>query len=670
MASDASFLPNSRCLTGDSVSEDGRSVTRKPIGERWPPLGAPSSELAQETSERKRSESEALKKLEEEHEQLNLSLSALTTHFAQVQFRLKQVVAAPKTDQENLLQNLEKFAFEGIPDVDGAKPVRHRKRAPVKAHEKRLQEQKQKQEKLITQLRKQLEEMEATVVKGASETTDSPQKLIEKQKLLLSQLSSQEEQAGPSHTSKDEFSDKIPKEQVIKQITKQIMDLEKFIKLLQGETGMSPKKCSKCTKCSCEHTNEGEPSTRIAEKQKKKKSNLQTALKKSPLLTSRKAQPKQRVDKEERWNDDFGVNYTVDNFGIIDDSDSGNDVACCILPKHAQMPSKPVTKEELPEAGESNQRIKEASLEIIKRALAILQIFAISQFGCTGQHLQDQLLQRAMQTPVPPYENLVRGLRTSVENVLTQQAKVLEEIGIYPHGVNSGTLSRTSRSCSISSLVSTMSSVGDGSGEFTQTEAELIRTIRREFSNCLRDLFEHGLEQNPDYSLISARSLVNCIMPTGTSRRKQNLHAWDIFMAFYNLKHGSEYNSAVPRKLSESFGIDVSGASAVTSKQTLLRTIHFVRSTHERCKRSKESMFRALVSAGLNQKKLSLWCRQIVKCGSLVDEFYQSWSCVVKTGFDDVLDILERLTPLDFCLPEDLAIRHLTRANEAFGDNY
>ena len=85
------------------------------------------------------------------------------------------------------------------------------------------------------------------------------------------------------------------------------MDLEKFIKLLQGmehiflnltwighqvqvkykktlfwfpgETGMSPKKCSKCTKCSCEHENEGELSTRIAEKQKKRKANLQTALK-------------------------------------------------------------------------------------------------------------------------------------------------------------------------------------------------------------------------------------------------------------------------------------------------------------------------------------------------------------------------------------------------------
>ena len=36
---------------------------------------------------------------------------------------------------------------------------------------------------------------------------------------------------------------------------------------------------------------------------------------------------------------------------------------------------------------------------------------------------------------------------------------------------------------------------------------------------------------------------------------------------FMIVQHGSEYNSAVPRKLSESFGIDVSGASAVTSKQ-------------------------------------------------------------------------------------------------------
>lgn len=45
-------------------------------------------------------ESERLKTLEEEQEQLNSSLFALTTHFAQVQFRLKQIVDAPTEHKE------------------------------------------------------------------------------------------------------------------------------------------------------------------------------------------------------------------------------------------------------------------------------------------------------------------------------------------------------------------------------------------------------------------------------------------------------------------------------------------------------------------------------------------------------------------------------------------
>ena len=41
-----------------------------------------------------------LQHLEEEQEQLNSSLLALTTHFAQVQFRLKQIVNAPIDEKE------------------------------------------------------------------------------------------------------------------------------------------------------------------------------------------------------------------------------------------------------------------------------------------------------------------------------------------------------------------------------------------------------------------------------------------------------------------------------------------------------------------------------------------------------------------------------------------
>lgn len=58
------------------------------------------------------SESEELKRLEEEQEQLNSSLLALTTHFAQVQFRLKQIVSAENDDKEVIIHiNLYSYLY-------------------------------------------------------------------------------------------------------------------------------------------------------------------------------------------------------------------------------------------------------------------------------------------------------------------------------------------------------------------------------------------------------------------------------------------------------------------------------------------------------------------------------------------------------------------------------
>ena len=50
-------------------------------------------------------EIDQLRKLEEEQEQLNSSLLALTTHFAQVQFRLKQITSAPQDHREVYMCN-------------------------------------------------------------------------------------------------------------------------------------------------------------------------------------------------------------------------------------------------------------------------------------------------------------------------------------------------------------------------------------------------------------------------------------------------------------------------------------------------------------------------------------------------------------------------------------
>jgi repressor of nif and glnA expression len=94
--------------------------------------------------------------LEQEQEQLNASLMALTTHFGQVQFRLKQIVAAPVDDKESLLKELEEFAFRGCPNLDRT----DFQLDTSSAHEQIIEEQRIKQKNLIDQLKTQLEDLE------------------------------------------------------------------------------------------------------------------------------------------------------------------------------------------------------------------------------------------------------------------------------------------------------------------------------------------------------------------------------------------------------------------------------------------------------------------------------------------------------------------------------
>lgn len=83
---------------------------------------------------------------------------ALTTHFGQVQFRLKQIVAAPPEDKEQLLKELEEFAFRGCPNLESR--VRFSE-SPISAvHENIIEEQRLKQKNLIDQLKNQLEDLE------------------------------------------------------------------------------------------------------------------------------------------------------------------------------------------------------------------------------------------------------------------------------------------------------------------------------------------------------------------------------------------------------------------------------------------------------------------------------------------------------------------------------
>lgn len=121
-----------------------------------------------------------MKNLEKEQELLNSSLFALTTHFAQVQFRLRQVVHAPPEAKEKLLKSLEEFSFRGIPDIGLVREQIDEAGLAV------LMKQNQHKE-LFNLLKGQLKELEEYAFENGE--AGIPQDvLFERQKIILSEL--------------------------------------------------------------------------------------------------------------------------------------------------------------------------------------------------------------------------------------------------------------------------------------------------------------------------------------------------------------------------------------------------------------------------------------------------------------------------------------------------
>jgi hypothetical protein len=97
-----------------------------------------------------------------------------------------------------------------------------------------------------------------------------------------------------------------------------------------------------------------------------------------------------------------------------------------------------------------------------------------------------------------------------------------------------------------------------------------------------------------------------------------------------------------------------------------LSAIEEVTSTHSPLRRSEDSQFKAFICLGLNTHKLVQWLRVVLKNSWLVEYYYQPWSYVMKTGFDDALVSLDQLMKLNFKLPTDLAVRPFRNIKDAF----
>lgn len=548
--------------------------------ERWAPLGAAATSPAPyHTESSHEAEIDQLRKLEEEQEQLNSSLLALTTHFAQVQFRLKQITSAPQDHREKLLQELEEFAFRGIPDVRLYQQKTTTEEAPEEMseneHEQKITEQREKQRELIEQLKRQLEELETYAHETGDDSIQPTSKVMEKQKVVIDELKHKLDLnlEGFDSLSTDQLKQIVDhavgqivnpgkvKEKLIEQLSTQITDLERFISFLQGEA-TSPGPLGK-ERCTC----------------------------------------------------------TVHKFS--------SDGSCENVSNNCKVKDRTTHKH-------SKKNVKETKA-FIRKTVELLQVFLISQFGCGSRDFQRNLLKKTTKG------NHWGDLRARLEVAINKVVEAADE----EEAPRDDRYSEYGSDCEESQ---------------EQSSAHLTQTVRKDLAMSIRDLMEHGLMEVGQSSSVVP---FGCF-PSRSAQITKQMHAWDLLIKFYDMKHGKEYNESPARKLSQSFHLDIVGGKAITAKQTLLGAIDTVISSHTPLKRSEDSHFKAFISLALNEKKLSTWLRLLFRTQSLVDNYYQDWSYVARTGFDDSIKALERLNSINFKLPVDLAVRPFSNIKDAF----
>nr|XP_019931270.2 RUN domain-containing protein 1-like [Aedes albopictus] len=614
-------------------------------------------------------ESERLRSLEDEHEALSSNLIALTSHFAQVQLRLRQIVEAPPEERDNLLKNLEEFAFLGIPELqqDSVKKNIPEIVADLDRSPESVEHLREKQHALIDQLKNQLIDLERYAYESGAGILPHTI-LLEKQKVIIDEIKNKinlnlneldlpqlttEDLRNQVDTALDEqlVNPLKMKEQLVSQLKTQIQDLERFISFLQTNEKEEIKK-------------RFYQQQELAKAEAAERTEAQERAKSRSISSHSKKEPKSNNQSQER--DDAPKRETLNSkaFGLMD------------------------------------------------KASTILQMFALSQFNCGSERNRDHFQRNMMKRSK---ENCWGDIRAKLE------IDVQEVISLAMDTQEDFQLSETASEC------------GESRTANGRKNYELTMVVRKQLAKTIQGLMQHGLRGITESSGSLVPFISGCFSGggyhsqgpskgsseerfySGDTRRKStggmskaattppkrysssveeeepiemnlftqleddeedeieycdgdesDMHAWELLLLYYNIKNGDRYNSAPARKLSESFNLDLVEGRPQSNKQSLLSAIGTIIALHSPYKRSYNSQFKAFICAALNAQKLTQWLHLIYQCKELVSSYYTSWSYVANTGFRDALKTLDRLTQYRFDLPVDLSIRQFKNIKDVF----
>lgn len=523
---------------------------------RCEPLGAPKEVCDENTTEQV--PGDRLHALEEEQEMLSSSVFSLTSHLAQVEFRLRQILKAPPEEKDEMLKALEEFTARGVPDSRAAPQGSSGEPSCSECLEleRKIKKQRTRQAHFIERLKTQLKELERFSANPSSSGDSTHRSLIEHLRTEIDQ--SLEEGCHQPLTAEElrhqincavrQYADRqLSKGEIISKLQAHIEDMQKFIKLMRNED-----------------------------------------------LNSNNKKETKNIGKSEKFEKTFSKS-------------KGND------------------------------DLRTETINLMRKASTLIQIFTVSQFGCSPN--TNRRYERKSSTIVTHWGNLRAKLEMSVDAVL--------------HLV--------SRERSSQAIIDSYDSESEEGGIIIN-DAPLTTAVRRHLAVNIRDLLQHGLISPESSSLVP---IMGCF-PVRRSSTSRTTHIWELVLHYYDLNDGDRFNSTPARKLSQSFNLDIVGGTAITNKQSLLSAIGSIVASHTPYKRSYDAHFKAFICAALNAQKLVLWLNIMLKCRSLIESYYSSTSYVVNTGFQDALQSLDRLTPYNFDLPIDLAVKQFQNIKDVF----
>lgn len=230
---------------------EGYPIWQEP---RCEPLGAPKESLCGEDGP-EIYVGDRIHALEEEQEILSSSVFSLTSHLAQVEFRLRQVLKAPADEKDGMLKELEEFTSRGVPDARAAPQGSSGEASCSECVdlELKIRRQRTRQTHFIERLKTQLRELERFAVDAKPESGEC----ITQHRSLIDHLRTEidrsleegchqpltaEELRHQINCAVQQYANKqLSKGEIIAKLQSHIEDMQKFISLMKNEDMKSSK---------------------------------------------------------------------------------------------------------------------------------------------------------------------------------------------------------------------------------------------------------------------------------------------------------------------------------------------------------------------------------------------------------------------------------------------